>query len=161
MALSCSKKRSALLRGITSKHHGDFCCLNCPHSFAIENKRESHNKVCEKKDFWNVVMPSENAKISEFNQKSDKAPFIICAEKIDGCKNNPENSSTSKVGEHIPSRFSMSAISSFKNIEIQHDLYRGKDGIKKLCESLREHAIKIINFKIKKNEVINKNLLYL
>ena len=47
-------------------------------------------------------MPSEDTKILEFNQyqKSDKAPFIIYAdleciiEKTDGCKNNPENSST-------------------------------------------------------------------
>ena len=44
-------------------------------------------------------MPSQDTKILEFNQyqKSDKAPFIIYAdleciiEKIDGCKNNPEN----------------------------------------------------------------------
>ena len=38
------KKLSALLRGITSKHHGDFHCLNCLHSFATENKLESHKK---------------------------------------------------------------------------------------------------------------------
>ena len=25
------KKLSTLLRGITSKHHGDFYCLNCLH----------------------------------------------------------------------------------------------------------------------------------
>ena len=50
-------------------------------------------------------MPSEDTKILEFNQyqKSDKAPFIICAdlegvrETIDGCKNNPEKSSITKV----------------------------------------------------------------
>ena len=27
------KNLSALLHGITSKHHGDFYCLNCLHSF--------------------------------------------------------------------------------------------------------------------------------
>ena len=67
-------------------------------------------------------MPPDDTKILEFNQyqKSDKASFIIYAdiecviEKIDGCKNNPENSSTTKVSEHIPSGFSMSAISSFE-----------------------------------------------
>ena len=69
----------------------------------------------KKKDFCNVIMPSEDTKILEFNQyqKSDKAPFIIYAdreciiEKIDGCKHNPENSSATKVSEHIPSGFSM------------------------------------------------------
>ena len=32
------KKLSALLKGITSIHHGGFYCLNCLHSFATENK---------------------------------------------------------------------------------------------------------------------------
>ena len=57
------KKLSALLRGITSKHHGDFYCLNCLHSFTTENKRESHKIVCENKDLCNVIMPPEDAKI--------------------------------------------------------------------------------------------------
>ena len=45
--------------------------------------------------------------------------------KNDGCKNNPKNSSTTKVIKHIPSGFSMSAISSFKNIENKHGVYIG------------------------------------
>ena len=36
----CTKKLSALLSGITSKHHSNFYCLNCHHSFATENKLE-------------------------------------------------------------------------------------------------------------------------
>ena len=32
------KRLSALLRGITSKHHGDFYCLSCFDSFATESK---------------------------------------------------------------------------------------------------------------------------
>ena len=55
-------------------------------------------------------MPSENTKILEFNQyqKFDKALFVTYAyhecliKKIDGCTNNPENPSTTKVNEHIP-----------------------------------------------------------
>ena len=88
-------------------------------------------------------MPSEDTKLLEFNQyqKSDKAPFITYAdlecmiEKIDGCKNNLENSSTTKVNEHIPSGFSMSAISSFRSKENKHDVYRGKDCMKKFGNS--------------------------
>ena len=38
MALSCSKKLSALLRGVKSKHVGDFYCLNCVHLYRKENK---------------------------------------------------------------------------------------------------------------------------
>ena len=52
------KKLSALLRGITSKHHGDFCCQNCFHSFATKNKLESHKRACKNKDFCNIRMQS-------------------------------------------------------------------------------------------------------
>ena len=38
------KKISALLGKIKSKDHGHFYCLNCLHSFATENKCESHKK---------------------------------------------------------------------------------------------------------------------
>ena len=39
-------KLSALLRGTTSKHHGDFYCLNCLHSLATKKKKKigSHKK---------------------------------------------------------------------------------------------------------------------
>ena len=129
------KKLSALLRGITSKHHGHF-------SFTTEKKIESHKKGYEDKDFCNVTMPSEDTKILEVNQyqKSDTAPFIIYADleciiaKIDGCKNNPENSSKTKVSKHVPSGFLMSTISSFRSIENKHDVYRGKDCMEKFCE---------------------------
>ena len=62
-------------------------------------------------------------------------------EKTDGCKNNLENSSTTKLGEHIPSGFSMSTLSSFKRIENKNEVYIGKDCMKKLCKSVREHAM--------------------
>ena len=98
------KTLSAFLREITSKHHRDFYCLKCLHSFRTEYRLKLHKKVCEDKYFFNVAMPSEDTKILEFNQyqKSDKAPFVIYAdleslrEKIDGCKNNSENPSRTK-----------------------------------------------------------------
>ena len=109
----------ALSREVTSKNNGDFYYLNCRHSFRTKKKLESHKKLCENKDFYNRIMPSEDTKILEINQyqKSDKAPLIIYAhlectiKNIDRCKNNPENSSTAKVSKHIPSGFSMSTIS--------------------------------------------------
>ena len=48
--------------------------------------------------------------------------------KIDGCANNPENSSTTKVGENMQCRYSMSAIwGSSDHKEDKHTLYRGKN----------------------------------
>ena len=41
LILSCSKE-IALLHGISSKHKGDFYCLNCLHSFRAKDKLKSH-----------------------------------------------------------------------------------------------------------------------
>ena len=51
-------------------------------------------------------------------------------ETIEGCKCNPEQ----KIGKNFTSGFLMPIIS-FKSMEIKHDVYRGKDFMKKLCES--------------------------
>ena len=73
--------------------------------------------------------------------------------------------STTKVSKQIPSGFSMPTLSSYWSIQNKHDVYRGKDCMKEFCELLREHTVKMIKFKNKKNEVINKRaggyLLYL
>ena len=45
------KSLSGLLRGITSKHVGDFYCLNCFRSYTTENKLEKHKIVCKNHDY--------------------------------------------------------------------------------------------------------------
>ena len=69
------------MRGITSKHYGEFYCRNCLHSFRTKKKLESHKKVGENKDFYEVIIPSEDTEILEFDQyqKSNKAQLIIYA----------------------------------------------------------------------------------
>ena len=62
------KKLSALLRGITSTHYGDFFCLSCLHFFRTKNKLESLQKVGDNKDFCNTIMPSGDIIILECNQ---------------------------------------------------------------------------------------------
>ena len=102
-------------------------------------------------------MPLEGIKILELINIQNLIihAFIIYAgleciiEENDGCKNNPENLSITKVNEHIPSDFSISTVSPFRSIENKHDVHRGKDYMKNFCEFLREHAMKIINFKKK------------
>ena len=61
-----------------------------------------------------------------------------------------------KVCEHTPEGFSMSTIPSFKSIENKHDVHRGKDCMKRFCESSRKHTMEIINFKKKKNKPLAK-----
>ena len=88
-------------------------------------------------------------------------PYIIYADieslirKIDGCTNNPENSSAPKIGEQGFARNMqisnpMSTIWAFGHIENKHNLYFGKECIKKFYTSLREHAKNIFDFEKKK-----------
>ena len=82
MALSSSKKLSALLRRITLKNNGDFYYLNCLRSLKREKKLKSHGKICKNNDFIEIVTPFENDNILQFDQytKSNKMPYITNAE---------------------------------------------------------------------------------
>ena len=105
---------------------------------------QQKTKTCENKDFCSVVIPSRDTKKLELNQCkiSDKAPFVIYAD--------------IECLIEYSTRFSMSTISSFKNIEHKHDLYRGKYCMKKFSEVLREHAMKTSNFQKKKMRLLTK-----
>ena len=92
------KSLSALLRGITSNHNGDFYCLNCFHSYSTKEKLKKHEKVCNNHDYCYVEMPNDNNKVLKYNhgEKSIRAPFVIYAdlecllEKMHSCQKNPE-----------------------------------------------------------------------
>ena len=60
------EKLFALLRWITSKHDGDFYCLNYLHSLRTEKKVKSHQKVCKNKYFCGIVLPSQKDNILTF-----------------------------------------------------------------------------------------------
>ena len=98
------KSLSALLRGITSDHVGDFYCLICFHSYRTEKYLKKHEKVCNDNDYCYVEMPNEDNKILKYNhgEKSLKASVIFYAdlacllEKMRSCQNNPEKSYTEK-----------------------------------------------------------------
>ena len=69
-------------------------------------------------------MPSEKDKILEFYQymKFNKMQHIIYTDmeflikEKDGWVNHPENSSTTKIRQHIPCGYSMSTLRAFNNI---------------------------------------------
>ena len=71
-------------------------------------------------------------------------------------QNNPEKSSTANLSKHIPSGFSMFTVFLFRRIENKHGAYRSKDCMKNFCESLRQYAMKIMNFENKKLELLTK-----
>ena len=158
------KSLSALFRGITSKHEGDFYCLNCFQSYTTENKFKKHKKVCENHDYCYVHKPEENNKILKYNQgeESMKVPFIIYADlesllgKMNTYHNNPENSSTTKINKHTPSGYSLFRQCSFDTTKNMLAYYRGKNCMKNFCLDLREHATKIINYEKKEMTPLTK-----
>ena len=151
------KSLSRLLRGITSNHDGDYYCLNCFHSSRTENKLYVHKKVCENHEYCNIEIPSNSNNLIKYNQgdKSLKLPFIIYAdlecllEKINTFQNNPDLLSTSKINQHVPSGYSIytSCLFDTSNNKLSH--YRGEDCMRRFCKDLRDHAMKIIDFKKK------------
>ena len=157
------KNLPGLLRGITSSHKEDFCCLNCFCPYRTKNKLEAHKKICENHDYCNVEMPTKDNNIIKYNQgeKSIKLPFAVYAdlecllEKISTCQSNPKESSATEINKHTPSGSSLFTHCSFDKTKNKLDYHRGKDCMKKFCKDLREHATKIINCEKKKNDTIN------
>ena len=145
---------------ITSKYDCNFYYLNCFHSRRRDKKLKSHKKR---------KTTSEKDNMLKFNQymKSDKMPSTTYVtiesliKKIDGCANNLEKSSTTKIGEHISCGYSMSAIWAFDRIESKHTIHHGEDCMKNFCSFLREHATNILNFEKRKLLTLTKEELKL
>ena len=102
------RRLSAFLKGVTSKHDGDFHCLNCFDSYASKKSLEKHMKVCDNKDYCYVEIPKKDRLLKyQSGNKSMKAPFIICADieslfrKMDTCIDDPSKSSTTRLSEHV------------------------------------------------------------
>ena len=124
------KKLSASLRGMTSTNNGDYCHLNCLHSFRKKNKPKEHENICQDDDYCCVEMPNENNKVLKYNpgEKSRRVPFIIyldlesLLEKISTCQNNPKKSSTTKTNKHKISGYSLFTHCSFDNTKNRHEI---------------------------------------
>ena len=76
------KRLSALFRGITSNHVGEFFCLNCFHSYSTKEKLKKHEEVRHDHDYCYVEIPDKDKKIlkCDHGEKSLKTPFITYAD---------------------------------------------------------------------------------
>ena len=85
-------------------------------------------------------------------EKSIRTTFVIYAdlksilEKINGCKNDLEKSSTIKVNKHTASGCSLFSHCLVDRTKNKVDYYRGKNYMRIFSLDLREHAEKIINY---------------
>ena len=103
-------------------------------------------------------MPTKDNNIIKYNhgEKSIKVPFTIYAdlecllEKMSTCKNNPNESSTTKINKQTPSGYSIFTGCSFNESKDKLNYYRGKDCMKNFVKDLKEHATRIINYEKKR-----------
>ena len=143
---------SGLLKGITSKHVGDFYCLNCFYSFTAENALKNHENVCKDHGYYYVEIPDKDNNILKYNsgEKHMRVPFIMyldmecLLENISTCRNDPNKSSTIKINELTRSSYSSVKYCSFDNTKNWISYYRDQDCMKMLCKDLKEHAKGVI-----------------
>ena len=150
---------SKLFRVITSNNNGDFYCLGCLHSFRTNNPLKKHKRLCNKHDYCEIVMPTEDKNILKYNhrEKSLKVANIIYLDteslliKIQPQQNNnPQESYTKRTAIHKIYGYSLNLVRSYDSNKNIYSFYRGTDCAKKLCKDLKNQAMEIINFKEKK-----------
>ena len=85
-------------------------------------KYKNNNLVLESiRDLFSLK--KENEEIKDRIIRDIRTLFESLIRKIDGCANNPESSSATKIGRHNLCAYSMSTIWAFDNIEHKHTLY--------------------------------------
>ena len=155
------KSLSALLKGTSSSHVGDFYCLSCFHSYRTEKKLKKHERVYNDHDYC-YEMPNEDNTILKYNygKNSLKVLAIIYAdiecllEKIHSCQNNLEKPYTKKKNKHTLFGYSLFTNCSFDATKSKLDCYRGKDCMERFFKDLKEYAIKITDYE-KKTDTAN------
>ena len=70
---------SALFRGITSNHNGDFYCLGCLRSYRTDNALKKHERSCNKHNYCKPIMPTKGKNTIKYNhrEKPLKVAYII------------------------------------------------------------------------------------
>ena len=147
------KSLPALLHGITSKHKGDYYCLNCFRSYRTAKALAEHEDLCNNNDFCLVKMPEDKNKFisSTAGKNNLKNLFIIYADiecllkPISTCDNTRDNSFTIKTSKHVPSGYSMLVSHAYDKTENIQSVYSGKDYMDVFCQDLNEKVNTIIN----------------
>ena len=77
-----AKRLSALLKRITSKHDGDFYCLNCFCSYSTKDKLTKYENLCKNCDYCYTEMAKEKDKITQKSLWKCHLLFIMIKNQI-------------------------------------------------------------------------------
>ena len=64
--------------------------------------------------------------------------------KNQSCQNNPEKSYIERTATYVPRGYSLDLVTSYNSNKSKHSYYRGTHCIEKLCNNLKDQAMKII-----------------
>ena len=151
------KSLSALLRGITSNHNGDFYCVKCFHSYSTKNKLKRYERGCTDHDYCHVDMPNEGNKVLKYKKGANslKAPIMIYVhlecllEKMRSCQNNLKNlTQRKKLSIRLLVTHYLQVVHLIKQ-KNNLTVTEAKTVWKGFCKRLRDHVMKIINYEEK------------
>ena len=159
-----------MLKGITSKHNGDFYCLNCFHSDASKEALEKHTKVYENKGYCYIEMPKKGESLKyQPGVKSMRGPFAIYTDseyllkKMDTCTNHPSKSSTTQKNKNVIDYYRGKDLRKQTRLIVdcekkemikvtQKEQY--KHDTRKCCFICKKHSLRMLKIIILKEEII-------
>ena len=142
------KGLSRLLSSSNSKHkHKQYFCNNCLQGFTQELSRNEHYSYCIDNKMVRVEMPSKGSTVEFYDRQNQfKVPFIMYTdfeailEPIQGPSQDPKESYTKKVHQHIPPGYCVYSKFAYGEVETPLKLYRGKDCAEKFCDCIKQEA---------------------
>ena len=138
------RSETRLFRGVFSKHHNDYYCLNCTYSYRTENALKKQERLCLNNKDCLVKLPFKNQRILKYEKdmRSVKAPHMIYLDFECLLKNikdrtniNEEESYQIKKNLHVPCGYGLLLVRSYDENLLTH--YRGTDCMENSVKSLK------------------------
>jgi hypothetical protein len=150
------KNMSALLNKQRKMNHKRFYCDYCLHGFTRVDLLQKHIVVCKEFDCQRTTLPSEEDKWLYYKEhaKELRVPFVVYCdfecilERLSGCDNAPDLSSTDKISLHTPCGFAYNVIAYDDGLSEDIVRYRGKDAANVFLDHmdvLQERLCKILD----------------
>ena len=139
------KSLSRLLTSRETKHKcKQYFCNNCLQGFTLESSRDEHYSYCIDNKMVSVEMPNKGSTVEFYDEKNQfKVPFMMYAdfeailEPIQGPSQDPKESYTKKVNQHIPSCWFVYSKFVYGDIKDPLTIYRGRGCIEKFCDHIK------------------------
>ena len=139
------KSLSRLLTSRNMKHKcKQYFYNNSLQGFTLESRRDEHYSYWIDNETVRVEMPNKGSTVEFYDgQNQLKVPFMMYVdfeamlEPIQGPSQDPEESYTKKVNQHIPSGYCVYSKFAYGEVKDPLTIYTGKDCIEKFCNHIK------------------------